>query len=116
MPTVSFAREGIRVDVEHGQTIREAAQRADIRLYTGIFRLINCFGFGMCGECRVLVTDGMDRLGGVTEGERTFKRPRQDRSLGTFGIYETRGERLPCQAKVLGDVTVWTRPRDGTPT
>ncbi len=115
MHTVTFAREGIRIDVADGETVREAAKRCGVRLYSGIFRLINCHGLGRCGECRVKVTDGLENLTQPTELERSFKRPSSSRDRGTFGIYEDDGERLPCQSRVRGDVTVWTRLRDGAP-
>ena len=115
MPTVTFARERITIEVPAGTPIRDAAKRCNINLYSHVFRLIQCYGFGLCGECRVIVTDGVGNLSPVTENETKFKRPSQSRHKGTFGIYVDDGERLPCQARVHGPVTVWTRPRDGGP-
>ena len=115
MHIVKFAREGITVEVPHGTTLRKAAARCNIRLYSHVFRFLNCQGFGRCGECRVIVMEGTDSLSQASEHERSFKRPSSSRDRGTFGIYEEDGERLPCQAYVLGNVTVWTRPRDGGP-
>lgn len=113
MPTVRFAREGITIEVSAGTTVRQAARRCGVGLYSHLFKLINCFGFGYCGECRVTVLEGAENLTVPTDKERAFKRPSKERHRGTFGIYESEGERLPCQAEVLGDVTVWTRPREG---
>ena len=115
MHTVRFVREGVTIEVEPGTSIRQAAKRCGMQLYSHVFRLINCYGFGLCGECRVIVVDGMDNLSPVTEREKTFKRPSRSRHKGTFGVYVDEGERLACQARVYGDVTVWTRPRSGRP-
>ena len=115
MPIVTFAREGITIDVPTGTSLREAAERCGVRLYTGLFRVINCYGHGLCGECRVVVMDGAENLTHPTEREKTFTRPSRERHLGKCGIYETEGERLPCQADISGPVTVWTRLRAGRP-
>lgn len=115
MHTVHFEREKIQIRVEDGATLRDAAGRCGVRLYSSVFRFLNCFGFGRCGECRVIVTEGGECLSPITELERAFARPRQSRHKGKFGIYAEDGERLPCQARVGGDVSVWSRPRDGGP-
>ncbi len=67
MPVVSFAREGISIEVPKGTTLRQAARRCGINLYSHVFRLINCWGTGRCGECRVIVTEGWENLSGVTD-------------------------------------------------
>ncbi len=115
MPIVTFAREHITIDVPSGTTVREAAKQCGIELYSHVFKVINCYGFGLCGECRVIVTDGAERLSTPSAKEFGWLRPRKERHLGPRGIYTSEGERLPCQAQVLGPVTVWTRPRDGRP-
>ncbi|MBT9555293.1 MAG: (2Fe-2S)-binding protein [Myxococcales bacterium] len=115
MPIVTFERERVTVEVAAGTTLREAARRCGVSLYSHVFKLINCYGNGLCGECRVIVTEGHDHLTTPTDEERSFKRPSASRHHGAFGIYESEGERLPCQAVVTGDVAVWTRPRDGGP-
>ncbi len=115
MPVVTFARESITITVPVGTTLRQAAMRCGVQLYSHIFRVINCLGFGRCGECRVIVMEGGNALSPVTSKELEFKRPRSSRHRGAFGIYVDDCERLPCQAEVRGDVVVWTRPRNGGP-
>lgn len=113
MPVVKFEREKVTVEVPTGTTLREAASRCGVSLYSHVFKLINCYGHGLCGECRVIVTRGREHLSPVTDAERSFKRPSASRARGAYGIDEAAGERLPCQTTVRGDVAVWTRPRDG---
>ncbi len=109
MPTVSFVREGIRIEVGPGTTLRKAASHAGVRLYVGVFRLLNCHGRGRCGKCRLRVDEGGDNLSKVTAKERSLGRPRCGRHRGNHGIDESGHERLACQARVWGDVRVWTR-------
>lgn len=115
MPEVHFARQGIKVQVPMGTSIREAAKRIKLPLEAGVFRLINCYGHGVCGECCVIVMEGAENLTPVTEGEETYKRPRNLRQQTGFGLVQEDGERLACQARVLGDVKVWTHRRKGLP-
>ena len=112
MAKVHFLREGISVEVPPNTTIRQAASKVRILLYTGVFRFINCHGLGFCGECRVRVVKGWENLSLPTAQEKQFKRPSKERHKGVRGIYEDEFERLPCQARVQGEVEVLTRLRE----
>ena len=76
------------MDVDVESTLLSAARRAGVPLAS------SCRGAGICDACRVRVVEGGDLLSELTERER-------ESPLGP-------GERLACQAVVLGPVTVTT--------
>jgi 2Fe-2S ferredoxin len=88
MHRVTFAPSGRAVDVDVESTLLSAARRAGVPLAS------SCRGAGICDACRVRVVEGGDLLSELTERER-------ESPLGP-------GERLACQAVVLGPVTVTT--------
>jgi ferredoxin len=113
---VRFSHEGIELTVPVGTTLREAARIGGASLYSGIFRVDNCRGHGLCGECRVFVLAGAERLTEETSREQRAGRPRGRRDAVRRGNDGRLHERLACQTEILGDVSVWTRARDGHPT
>jgi ferredoxin len=62
---------------------------------------------GLRGQCRVRVLEGEDHLTEPGLQERRARRPRNRRDV--VGAGKDQGERLGCQALVLGDVVV--KPR-----
>lgn len=96
MPTVFFEAENKKVEVPAGTTLRKAAKRAGVSVYGGVNKLANCRGFGLCGTDKVSVTPA-ECLSGLTFFEKL--------QLG-----EKAKERLACQAKIQGDLTVNTAP------
>lgn len=115
MPRVRFSREGLEIEVAAGTLIREAGVAAGAQLHSGIFQIDNCHGHGRCGECRVFVLSGAPRLSGETEREQRAGRPRGRRQQVRRGNDPALDERLACQTRVWGDVSVWTRAREGDP-
>ena len=110
MPRVTFSGDDREAEVPIGASIRQAAQAAEVCLYSGLFKLENCHGLGLCGECRVRVLQGDEHLTEPGLRERWAGRPRGRRDLVRWG--NEAGERLACQALVLGDVVVRPRLRD----
>ncbi len=96
MPTVFFEAENCKVEVEAGTTLRKAAQKAGIRVHGGVNRIVNCRGFGLCGTDRVTVKPA-ECVSGLTFFEKL--------QLG-----DKPKERLACQMKIQGDLTVNTIP------
>lgn len=96
MPTVLFEEENRKVEVPIGTSLRKAAQMAGVSVYGSINKIINCRGFGLCGTDRVVIKPA-DNISGVT-----FKEKLQ---LG-----DNPKERLACQVKINGDITVSTVP------
>lgn len=96
MPTVFFEAENCKVEVAAGTTLRKAAQKAGISVYGGVNRIINCRGFGLCGTDKVTVKPA-ECVSGLTFFEKL--------QLG-----DKPKERLACQMKIQGDITVNTLP------
>ncbi len=104
MPTITFASEKKEIQVPEGANLRKEALRAGVALYPSINKIVNCHGFGMCGSCRVLITQGMENASpkGILESARLAV------SLAAIGNEATM--RLACQTRVNGDMTVTTCP------
>lgn len=113
MPVVRFLREDTSVNVEPGTTLRDAAKLAGVSVLHGLGRVVNCHGRGRCGQCRVVVTKGWSELSSPDAAEFASMRPPGDREgLADRGIRPADGERLACQARVKGPVSVWTDPQE----
>ena len=111
MPRVTFLGEDRSAEVPVGASLKQAARSAGVCLYSGIYKLDNCHGLGLCGECRVKVVEGAEHL--TEEGLRerfVAGRPRGLRDVVSRG--NAPGERLACQSLVLGDVVVAPRIRE----
>lgn len=86
MPKLTVEQLGT-FEVESGETLLEALRRRGIPVAAG------CGGLGVCGLCRVR----------VLQGELN---PLSAREVELLGQQLSKGWRLACQAKVLGDVKV----------
>lgn len=104
MPKVTITNEKKEIEVPAGANLREALRREGVEVYRGMTRYVNCFGHGTCGECRVLVSKGMENL----SGKSLFERMTLFRMLSTIG--HENEMRLSCQCAVNGDVSVEVRP------
>ncbi|KPL04786.1 MAG: hypothetical protein AMK75_00585 [Planctomycetes bacterium SM23_65] len=83
---VLFQPDGRTVDAAEGVTLLEAARRAGIHLNSP------CGGNGVCGNCKVQITDG---LASATDVEREHLRENE----------LEQGWRLACQVHVTDDIT-----------
>lgn len=106
MPTVDFYFEKKKVEVGKGANLRGVARANNIQIYEGPFALPlppplggNCHGLGLCGTCVVEILEGMENLTPRTRMEKWHLK----KLPPTF--------RLSCRCKVLGDVTVITKPK-----
>jgi ferredoxin len=106
MPIVSFVNEKKEIQVPEGANLRKEAMRAGIQVYSGVHKLplAHCPGLGMCGTCRVLITKGLENASPMG----AFERGRLKLSMAYVGNESTM--RLACQTRVMGDMTVETRP------
>jgi ferredoxin len=91
-------REGKKILCHEGDNVRKVLLRHGVKLYRGIYRLINCRGSGFCGSCRVQVEPALH----VAELERT---PVERQKLE-----DAPGWRLACQIHAMRDLVVWTQP------
>jgi ferredoxin len=99
MPTVDFYFEKKKAEVGQNANLRGVALTHDVQIYEGPFQLTNCRGLGLCGTCVVEILEGMEHLTPRTKTEKSKLK----------GLPET--FRLACQCKVLGDVSVITKPK-----
>jgi ferredoxin len=88
MPVVTFAPSGRAVSVDAGTTVLQAARLARLPLAS------SCRGVGVCDACRVRVVRGGADLSAADGREQ--------------GTKLESDERLACQARVSGPVTVTT--------
>jgi ferredoxin len=117
MPIVNFVNEKKQIEVPAGANLRTEAQKAGIKLYGGlngvgaaVNEVLNCHGFGHCGTCRVKITKGVENASpmGMVESF-TFKyNPLGPALFAYIGNEDTM--RLACRTKVMGDMTVETKP------
>lgn len=79
-----------QLEVPHGTTILQAARALDVSISH------YCGGMASCGTCRVEIIDGADALSDI-DGRETMVLGSQSAAAGN---------RLACQARILGAVTV----------
>ena len=87
--TVVDGEERSAIDVERGQTLRDALRDAGFEVYGSVSKHANCGGRGLCGTCGVEVASGPE--------------PTQwhDAAAERYGY-----PRLSCQITVEGPMTV----------
>ena len=138
MPIVKFVNENKEIDVPAGANLREEALKAGIQLNCaihglgegidnfifGVSKRMNCGGFGMCGTCRVLITEGRENTNPLTKREQVkFKTPLPTLPIPEPGaivatailpclsfIGNEDKMRLACCTKVEGDIEVQSKP------
>jgi len=104
MPTITFTNEKKEIQVPNGSNLRKEALQAGVELYSGVHKVLNSLGMGFIGNCRVLITKGMENTNkkGILESGRLAV------SLAYIGNEESM--RLACKTRVNGDITVTTCP------
>lgn len=102
MPKLIFKNEGVTFEVPAGTNLRQAALAHGINVYPPMRRYLNCHGFGLCGTCKVAVSDSA-ALEPVTKTKAEKKK--------TFDTPEWSKIRLACQCRVAGDLLITTNPR-----
>jgi len=126
MPVIKFVKEKKEIEVPVGANLRTEAMKAGIHLNCAIAgvsegidkaaaavsQVLNCHGLGMCGTCRVNITKGAENTNALTVREKMkFKYmpvPDPLPCLAYLGNEDTM--RLACMTKVMGDMTVESRP------
>jgi ferredoxin len=97
MPRITLVREGRDLEVPEGANLREFLLAQGVDVYRAADGVLNCRGNGLCGTCLVEV-EPPDALSAVTFREKA-KLWQYDRPI-----------RLSCQAKVVKDCRILTRP------
>src|SRR5690348_7463490 len=96
MPTITYLRENVRVEVPEGDTVRYPALENDVPVYCGLSKFSNCHGNGLCGTDRISVSPASS-TNPLTFMERFWLRK---------DLKKNPNMRLACQVRVYGDVTV----------
>ena len=98
MPVIHFVREQLQVEVPEGDHVRYLALENDVPLYSGLWKLANCHGNGLCATDRVIVTPASNvNAPTMLEQVRLGKALKKNPNL-----------RLACQVEVFGDIEVQT--------
>lgn len=119
MPIVKFTNENKEIEVPQGAWLREEAVKAGINLNCGVNgygegvnKFVNCMGKGMCGTCRVNITQGIENTNELTKREwlrlKTPFVPDPIPCLAYLGNEETM--RLACMTQINGDIEVESGP------
>ena len=120
MPIVKFTKENKEIEVPVGAYLRQEAIKAGINLNCGvngyganINKFANCKGFGMCGTCRVLITNGIQNTNQLTKREwLRFKTPGipPDPIPCLAFVGHEDNMRLACMTQINGDIEVESGP------
>lgn len=118
MPLVKFTKEKKEIEVPVGANLRNEAIKAGINLHQGLNGVgaslnsfMNCHGLGLCGTCRVLITEGIENTNKMTMAEWVkFKTPAPDPIPCMAYIGHEEEMRLSCCTIVQGDITVESGP------
>lgn len=105
MPTITFVRENIQVEVPAGDHVRYPALENDVPIYCGLSKLGNCHGNGLCGTDRIAVSPAAN-TNSLTLAEKLWLRN---------DLKKNPNMRLACQVEVLGDVTIDTQCKSSIP-
>ncbi len=105
MPVLTLQKEGKTIEVAQGANLRKTLIQHGISPYEGVNKIANCLGNGLCGTCRVEVTDGkgVTPLTPMEEGALVGFIPFYARSI-------PKNVRLSCRATITGDLTIGTHP------
>jgi ferredoxin len=108
MPKVTIVNEKKEIEVPAGSNLRQELRKAEVQIYRGIDKYLNCRGLGACGTCKVYVKSGMENLSpkGLIEKMNLNFHP-----MTAFASIGHENEiRLSCQTTVNGDCSIEVRP------
>lgn len=119
MPIIKFVKEKKEIEVAAGASLRAEAIKAGINTNCGVNgigatanKYLNCFGFGMCGTCRVLIKKGMENTNPMSAREKLkfCYLPAPDPLPALAFVGHEDEMRLACMTTVHGDIEVETNP------
>ena len=97
MLEIQFVKQKRTIKAEEGETIREAAIRNKLSIYSHIFKILNCRGRGLCHSCVMEVVSGDVEPRNEIEDEQLAKKLKKNPNL-----------RLACQVKVSDSLVIRT--------
>ncbi len=119
MPIVKFVKEKLEIEVPEGAYLRAVACNAGINLNQGVNgygeslnKFMNCKGLGLCGTCRVLITEGKENVNEMTAREKMrFTTPFLPDPVPCLAYVGNEDNmRLACMTRFHGDNEVESGP------
>jgi len=118
MPIIKFVKEKKEIEVPEGANLRKEAIKAGVNIYQGlngmgasINKIVNCYGWGTCGTCKVNIVKGKENCSPMGMWEKAkFKVPIPDPLPALSYVGNEQTMRLACQTTVHGDIEVETGP------
>jgi len=106
MPIITLQNEEKTIEVPAGANLRKVLKQNGVSPYSGLDKVLNCMGNGLCGTCRVEVADG--------KGVSPMTPMEESALVGFFPLYGRsipKNVRLSCRTTVTGDVALRTHPQ-----
>ena len=97
MLEIQFIKQKRTIKAEKGETVREAAIRNKLSIYSHIFKILNCRGRGLCHSCVVEVVSGNTEPRNEIENQQLAGKLEKNPKL-----------RLACQLEVSDNLTIKT--------
>ena len=97
MLEIRFVKQKRTIKAEKGETVREAAIRNKLSVYSHIFKILNCRGRGLCHSCVVEVVSGNTEPKNEIEVQQLAGKLKKNPNL-----------RLACQVKVSDNMIIKT--------
>ena len=97
MLEIQFVKQKRTIKAEEGETVREAAIRNKLSIYSHIFKILNCRGRGLCRSCVMEVVSGNTESRNEIEDQQLAGKLEKNPNL-----------RLGCQVKVSDNLVIKT--------
>ena len=97
MLEIRFVKQKRTIKAEEGETVREAAIRNKLSIYSHIFKILNCRGRGLCRSCVMEVVSGNTEPRNEIEDQQLAGRLGKNPNI-----------RLGCQVKVSDNLVIKT--------
>ena len=108
MPKVTIVNQKKEVEVPAGSNLRVELRKADVPVYAGVNKYLNCRGLGFCGTCKVYVKEGMENISPKSFIEKVNLNFHPHTAFAAIGHEDE--IRLACQMKINGDCKIETTP------
>ena len=97
MLEIRFVKQKRTIKAEEGETVREAAIRNKLSIYSHVFKILNCRGRGLCRSCVMEVVSGNTEPRNEIEDQQLAGRLGKNPNI-----------RLGCQVKVSDNLVIKT--------
>ena len=97
MLEIQFIKQKRTINAEKGETIREAAIRNKLSIYSHILKILNCRGRGLCCSCVMEIVSGKAEPRNEIEDQQLARKLEKNPNL-----------RLACQVKVSENLVIKT--------